>query len=186
MNQNQTVGHSGSEFSLPFRSNRCHKKFIESSRIRNNLGLVSPPCSRYPKERSSDHTGNFAAKTMKMKRLVQQSMKGSHMSQARLFPILMFSAAIAFAADSFAWKSSNDSHMGNAIQAVTTGMPKLVTCPDGRRVPANPGCKTTIGTVTSGMPNLVECLGGQRVPAGKECPQPNNQNPKMPIPGYSR
>jgi len=62
MNQNQTVGHSGSEFSLPFGSNRCHKKFIESSRIRNNLGLVSPPRSRYSKERSSDHSGNFAAK----------------------------------------------------------------------------------------------------------------------------
>lgn len=124
--------------------------------------------------------------TRKMKRLVQQSTKGSPMSQTRILPILMFSAAIAFAADSFAWNSGNDSHMGNAIQAVTTGMPKLVTCPDGRRVPATPGCKNTIGTVTSGVPNLVECIGGQRVPAGKECPQPNNQNPKIPRPGYSR
>lgn len=108
------------------------------------------------------------------------------MIQTRIVTIFMFSAAIAFAADSFAWNSGNDSHMGNAIQAVTTGMPKLVTCPDGRRVPATPGCKDTIGSVTSGMPNLVACSDGQRVPAGTACPQPRIQNPQMPRPGYSR
>lgn len=108
------------------------------------------------------------------------------MSQTRILPMLMFSATIVFASESFARNSGNDSHMGTAIQAVTTGMPKLKACPDGTRVPVNLGCKDTISAVTTGMPRLVTCQDGQRVPAHLGCPHTRITNPQMPRPGYSR
>lgn len=67
--ENQTVECSSSEFSLTISLNRCHKKFIESSRIRNKHWIISPPHSRNPKERSWVQSDHFAAKDSENEKL---------------------------------------------------------------------------------------------------------------------